>query len=198
MIFKLTCHPVGRTFLNVFQLYGKTNRPRSAKPHARAPLIWLHLHAANMGSFRDDGSTASLIHKSTMTITEDDATTVHNDLRHTTSGLQMSRCGMLEQCDCSSISCHHRELYDLTQYRFRCSPSDTDSEKPDNCRLRRRPYTSPGLWHIIGPHTCPQYTSVLSSKVSAFFDSSRPPPLSQGESCPSSQRRNLIRRSLLR
>lgn len=64
-----------------------------------------------MEFFRDDGSAASLIHKPTMIITEDDASTVHGDVRRPTTGVQTPRCGMLEHCDCGSISCHNRELY---------------------------------------------------------------------------------------
>lgn len=63
-----------------------------------------------MGFFRDDGSTACLIHKPTVTITEDDATTIHDDVRQTTTGVQMGRCGMLDNCECGSISCQNREL----------------------------------------------------------------------------------------
>lgn len=159
-----------------------------------ADLLYFNV-ATIMEFFRDDGSTASLIHKPNMIVTEDDATTVHDDLRQATSGVQVARCGMLEHCDCGSISCQSRELYALTLNPSRCYALDTDSMKLDNCQPRRRPYMSPGLLLIIGP----QCSLALGSRVSAFLNLfSRLSRLSQVESCPSRQRRNLTRRSLPR
>lgn len=148
-----------------------------------------------MGHFRDDSSTASLIHKSAVMITEDDATTIHDGMRQTMTDVQMARCGMLENCECDSISCQNREMYILTIFPSCYCSRVANSITSDNCRLPRRPYTSPGLWRIIGP----QCTSALSSTASAFFSISlRPLQLYQAESCPSSQRHNLARRSSLR
>lgn len=63
-----------------------------------------------MGYIRDDDSTASLIHKSAVTIAEDDATTVHDGIGQTIMGPQMVRCGMLGHCECGSISGQNREM----------------------------------------------------------------------------------------
>lgn len=63
-----------------------------------------------MGHLRDDSSIASLIHKSALTITEDDATTIHDGLSPTINGLQMGRGGMLEHCECDGMSCQNREM----------------------------------------------------------------------------------------
>ena len=144
-----------------------------------------------MGSFRDDSSTASLIHKPTLTITEDDATTVQDDMMQS-NGVRMGRCGMPEHCECGSMSCQNRELYVMTLYLSCCCFLVANPTILDNCQLPRRPYTNPGLWHIIGP----QCMSALSSRDSAFFSiSSRQLHLYQVDSCQLSQRHNLHRRS---
>jgi hypothetical protein len=178
-------------FCNFFKL----SHPGHALAHTHVLLSWPKQTCTlqkSMDHFRDDSSTASLIHKSAITIAEDDATTVHDGMRQTISDVQMARCGVLEHCECGSISCQSREMYILTIFPSCYCYLIANSMTSDNCQLPRRPYTSPGLWHIIGP----QCTSALSSRASAFFSiSSRPLQLYQAESCPSSQRHNLTRRS---
>ncbi|KAI3396630.1 hypothetical protein diail_11884 [Diaporthe ilicicola] len=49
-----------------------------------------------------------------MTITDDDKT-VYDNMRQNVNEMQMAWCGMLEHCDCGSISCQSRGLYGRSQ-----------------------------------------------------------------------------------